>query len=122
MNCLDNASGLAIIIVMSVITCLMSLVTGLCWHQNISSIIGFIFFSGVIEAFYFLAFLIKFLEGAWISKPLLNMHVGMDDESNNHDMVNSGLEIPNAGDGHANALHASVDVDMNGASAEDQTE
>ena len=122
MNCLDNASGLAIIIVMSVITCLMSLVTVLCWHQNISSIIGFIFFSGVIEAFYFLAFLIKFLEGGWISKPLLNMHVGMDDESNNHDMVNSGLEIPNAGDGHANALHASVDVDMNGASAEDQTE
>nr|CAN77074.1 hypothetical protein VITISV_018471 [Vitis vinifera] len=25
---------------------------------------------------------------------------GMDDESNNYEMVNSGLEIPNAGDGH----------------------
>ena len=74
--------SLAVIIVMSVITCLMSLVTVLCWHQNISSIIGFIFFSGVIEAFYFSAFLIKFLEGAWISKPLLNMHVGMDSKVN----------------------------------------
>lgn len=47
---------------------------------------------------------------------------GMDDESNNREMVNSGLEIPNAGDGHANTLHASADVDMNGASTEDQTE
>ena len=25
---------------------------------------------------------------------------GMDDESNNYEMVNYGLEIPNAGDGH----------------------
>ena len=31
---------------------------------------------------------------------------GMDDESNNCEMVNSGLEIPNAGDGHT--LHASA--------------
>ena len=30
----------------------------------------------------------------------------MDDESNNCEMVNSGLEIPNAGDGHT--LHASA--------------
>ncbi|KAL6323877.1 hypothetical protein AAG906_005874 [Vitis piasezkii] len=37
-------------------------------------------------------------------------------------MVNSGLEIPNADAAHANAFHASVDVDMSGASAEDQTE
>ena len=41
----------------------------------------------------------------------------MDDESNNREMVNSSLEIPNA-----DAGHASVDVDMNGASTEDQTE
>ena len=31
---------------------------------------------------------------------------GMDDESNNCEMVNSGLEIPNAGDG--DTLHASA--------------
>ncbi|RVW82169.1 Peroxisomal adenine nucleotide carrier 1 [Vitis vinifera] len=37
-------------------------------------------------------------------------------------MVNSGLEIPNAGDSHANTLHASADVDMNSANTEDQTE
>ena len=46
----------------------------------------------------------------------------MDDKSNNREMVNSGLEIPNADAAHANAFHASVDVDMSGASAEDQTE
>ena len=42
---------------------------------------------------------------------------GMDDVSNNCEMVNSGLEISNAGDGHSNTLHASADVDMNGANA-----
>ena len=34
------------------------------------------------------------------------MFSGMDDESNNCEMVNSGLEIPNAGDGHT--LHVSA--------------
>ena len=47
---------------------------------------------------------------------------GMDDKSNNREMLNSGLEIPNVGDSHANTLHASADVDMNSANTEDQTE
>nr|CAN64048.1 hypothetical protein VITISV_019942 [Vitis vinifera] len=98
MNCLDDASGLAVIFVMSVVI-----------PPNIS-------------AFYFSASLIEFLEGAWIPKALQSTHVGMDDKSNNREMVNSGLEIPNADAAHANAFHASVDVDMSGASAEDQTE
>ena len=37
-------------------------------------------------------------------------------------MLNSGLEIPNVGDSHANTLHASADADMNGANTEDQIE
>ena len=84
MNCLGNASGLAVIIIMSVTTCLMSLVAVLCRHQNVSSIIGSMFFIGVIEAFYFSASLIEFLEGAWISKPLLSMRVIMDSKADFH--------------------------------------
>ncbi|GLT33285.1 hypothetical protein SLA2020_078870 [Shorea laevis] len=63
---LGNASGLAVITVMVVTTCLMSLVIVLCWHKNIFLAICFIFFFGSIEALYFSASLIKFLEGAWV--------------------------------------------------------
>ncbi|KAL5987589.1 Potassium transporter 6 [Asimina triloba] len=63
---MGNASGLAVITVMLVTTCLMSLVIVLCWHQSIILAIGFIFFFGSIEALYFSASLIKFLEGAWV--------------------------------------------------------
>ncbi|CAL5041849.1 unnamed protein product [Urochloa decumbens] len=63
---LGNASGLAVITVMLVTTCLMSLVIVLCWHKSIFLAIGFIVFFGTIEALYFSAALIKFREGAWV--------------------------------------------------------
>lgn len=63
---MGNASGLAVITVMLVTTCLMSLVIVLCWHQSVFLAIGFVVFFGTIEALYFSASLIKFLEGAWV--------------------------------------------------------
>ncbi|KAJ8750036.1 hypothetical protein K2173_013951 [Erythroxylum novogranatense] len=63
---MGNAAGLAVITVMLVTTCLMSLVIVLCWHKNITLAICFIFFFGSVEALYFSASLIKFLEGAWV--------------------------------------------------------
>ncbi|XP_020218079.1 potassium transporter 6 [Cajanus cajan] len=63
---LGNASGLAVITVMLVTTCLMSLVIVLCWHQNVLLALGFIFIFGTIEALFFSASLIKFLQGAWV--------------------------------------------------------
>lgn len=44
----------------------MSLVIVLCWHQSIFFAICFIIFFGSVEALYFSASLIKFLEGAWV--------------------------------------------------------
>nr|GLL18657.1 potassium transporter 8-like [Ipomoea trifida] len=63
---ISNASGLAVITVMLVTTCLMSLVIVLCWHKSVFLAIFFIFFFGTIEALYFSASLIKFLDGAWV--------------------------------------------------------
>eukprot|EP01018_Ginkgo_biloba_P007223 Gb_22730 [translate_table: standard] len=63
---MGNASGLAVITVMLVTTCLMSLVIILCWHKSVLLAICFILFFGSIEALYFSASLIKFLEGAWV--------------------------------------------------------
>lgn len=63
---ISNASGLAVITVMLVTTCLMSLVIVLCWNRSVVFAICFIFFFGSIEALYFSASLIKFLEGAWV--------------------------------------------------------
>ncbi|XWS40766.1 hypothetical protein CRYUN_Cryun17cG0023700 [Craigia yunnanensis] len=63
---MGNAAGLAVITVMLVTTCLMSLVIVLCWHKSVFLAILFVFFFGSIEAFYFSASLIKFLEGAWV--------------------------------------------------------
>ncbi|KAL4653508.1 hypothetical protein ACB092_01G308700 [Castanea dentata] len=63
---MGNAAGLAIITGMLVTTCLMSLVIVLCWNRSIFLAISFIFFFGSIEALYFSASLIKFLEGAWV--------------------------------------------------------
>lgn len=51
---------------MLVTTCLMSLVIVLCWHRSIFFALCFLLFFGAIEAFYFSASLIKFLEGAWV--------------------------------------------------------
>ncbi|XP_057491210.1 potassium transporter 8-like isoform X2 [Actinidia eriantha] len=61
-----SVPGLAVITVMLVTTCLMSLVIVLCWHRNVFLAICFIFFFGSIEALYFSASLIKFLDGAWV--------------------------------------------------------
>ncbi|KAI8019995.1 Potassium transporter 8 [Camellia lanceoleosa] len=66
MKHISNASGLAVITVMLVTTCLMSLVIILCWHRNVFLALCFIFFFGSIEALYFSASLMKFLEGAWV--------------------------------------------------------
>ncbi|OAY83314.1 Potassium transporter 10, partial [Ananas comosus] len=60
---LGNAS---VITVMLVTTCLMSLVIVLCWHKSIFWAVCFVAFFGTIEALYFSASLIKFLEGAWV--------------------------------------------------------
>ncbi|KAH9773384.1 Potassium transporter 6 [Citrus sinensis] len=63
---MGNASGLAVITVMLVTTCLMSLVIVLCWQKSVFFAVCFVFFFGTIEALYFSASLIKFLEGAWV--------------------------------------------------------
>ncbi|CAA6670630.1 unnamed protein product [Spirodela intermedia] len=53
---MGNASGLAVITVMLVTTCLMSLVIVLCWNRSIF----------LALALYFSASLVKFLQGAWV--------------------------------------------------------
>ncbi|KAK3018286.1 hypothetical protein RJ639_003554 [Escallonia herrerae] len=63
---ISNASGLAVITVMLVTTCLMSLVIILCWRKNVFLAICFTFLFGSIEVLYFSASLIKFLDGAWV--------------------------------------------------------
>ncbi|OAY66839.1 putative potassium transporter 9 [Ananas comosus] len=63
---MGNASGLAVISVMLVTTCLTSLVIILCWHKPPLLALAFLLFFGSIEALYFSASLIKFLEGAWL--------------------------------------------------------
>ncbi|KAK1650290.1 hypothetical protein QYE76_068095 [Lolium multiflorum] len=63
---MGNASGLAVITVMLVTTFLTSLVIMVCWHKPPLVALGFLLFFGSIEALYFSASLIKFLEGAWL--------------------------------------------------------
>ncbi|KAJ1292422.1 hypothetical protein BS78_02G390200 [Paspalum vaginatum] len=63
---MGNASGLAVITVMLVTTCLMSLVIMLCWDRSPLLALAFLLFFGSVEALYFSASLIKFLEGAWL--------------------------------------------------------
>jgi KUP system potassium uptake protein len=59
-------SGLAVITVMIVTTCFMSLVIVLCWNKNVVFALAFLLFFGAIEAVYFSASLMKFHEGAWV--------------------------------------------------------
>ncbi|RHN55073.1 putative potassium transporter [Medicago truncatula] len=59
--------GLAVITVMLVTTCLMSLVIVLCWHHNVFFSLAFVLFFGTIESVFFSASLTKFLQGAWVS-------------------------------------------------------
>ncbi|KAG8075982.1 hypothetical protein GUJ93_ZPchr0006g41072 [Zizania palustris] len=63
---LTNAQGLAVITVMLVTTCLMSLVILLCWNKSIVYAVSFLAFFGAIEVLYFSASLVKFHEGAWV--------------------------------------------------------
>ncbi|XP_078159777.1 potassium transporter 2 [Carex rostrata] len=63
---ISNASGLAVITVMLVTTCLTSLVIILCWQKPPILALCFLLFFGSIEALYFSASLIKFLDGAWL--------------------------------------------------------
>ncbi|KAL2903204.1 Potassium transporter 3 [Bienertia sinuspersici] len=61
-----SVPGLAVITVMLVTTCLMSLVIVLCWRKSVFVALAFVLFFGAFEALYFSASLIKFLEGAWV--------------------------------------------------------
>ncbi|XP_031109434.1 potassium transporter 2-like [Ipomoea triloba] len=63
---MGNASGLAVMAVMLVTTCLTSLVIILCWHKPPILALCFLLLFGSIELLYFAASLIKFLEGAWL--------------------------------------------------------
>lgn len=63
---LTNAQGLAVVTVMLVTTCLMSLVIVLCWNKSIVFALIFLLFFGAIEVLYFSASLVKFHEGAWV--------------------------------------------------------
>ncbi|KAL6531146.1 Potassium transporter 2 [Orobanche hederae] len=63
---MGNASGLAVVVVMLVTTCLTSLVIILCWNKPPLVALCFLIFFGSVELLYFSASLIKFLEGAWL--------------------------------------------------------
>ncbi|KAJ8771054.1 hypothetical protein K2173_023379 [Erythroxylum novogranatense] len=63
---MGNASGLAVMAVMLVTTCLTSLVIILCWHKPPVVALCFLLFFGSIELLYFSSSLTKFTEGAWL--------------------------------------------------------
>ncbi|KAI7750547.1 hypothetical protein M8C21_016399 [Ambrosia artemisiifolia] len=63
---MGNASGLAVMAVMMVTTCLTSLVIVLCWNKPPILGLCFLLFFGSIELLYFSASLVKFREGAWL--------------------------------------------------------
>ncbi|OMO89997.1 potassium transporter [Corchorus olitorius] len=63
---MGNASGLAVMTVMLVTTCLTSLVIILCWRKPPILALAFLLFFGSIELLYFSASLTKFREGAWL--------------------------------------------------------
>ncbi|WRX12440.1 Potassium transporter - like 4 [Theobroma cacao] len=63
---MGNASGLAVMTVMLVTTCLTSLVIILCWNKPPLVALSFLLFFGSVELLYFSASLTKFTEGAWL--------------------------------------------------------
>ncbi|GAU24470.1 hypothetical protein TSUD_319470 [Trifolium subterraneum] len=63
---LGNASGLAVMTVMLVTTCLTSLVIVVCWNKPPILALCFLLFFGSVELLYFSASLTKFREGAWL--------------------------------------------------------
>ncbi|KAL3752432.1 hypothetical protein ACJRO7_013136 [Eucalyptus globulus] len=74
---MGNASGLAVITVMLVTTCLMSLVIVLCWHQSVVVAACFVLLFGTIETLFFLASLMKFFQGAWVPIALSSIFLGV---------------------------------------------
>ncbi|KAK3230064.1 hypothetical protein Dsin_001945 [Dipteronia sinensis] len=63
---MGNASGLAVMTVMIVTTCLTALVIILCWRKPPILALAFLLFFGSVELLYFSASLTKFREGAWL--------------------------------------------------------
>ncbi|CAI8598735.1 unnamed protein product [Vicia faba] len=63
---MGNASGLAVMTVMLVTTCLTSLVIVVCWNKPPILAFCFLLFFGSVELLYFSASLTKFREGAWL--------------------------------------------------------
>lgn len=63
---MGNASGLAVMTVMLVTTCLTSLVIIICWKKPPIVALLFLIFFGSVELLYFSASLTKFTEGAWL--------------------------------------------------------
>lgn len=59
-------TGLAVMTVMLVTTCLTSLVIMVCWHKPPFIALCFLVFFGSVELLYFSASLTKFREGAWL--------------------------------------------------------
>nr|GFC52742.1 potassium transporter 2-like isoform X1 [Tanacetum cinerariifolium] len=59
---MGNASGLAVMAVKLVTTCLTSLVIFICWHKPPIVALFFLLFFGSIELLYFSASLVKFRE------------------------------------------------------------
>jgi KUP system potassium uptake protein len=71
MSCLlslryDWFSGLAVITVMFVTTCLMFLVMVIVWQRSIAMALGFLVFFGSIEGLYITASMTKVHEGGWV--------------------------------------------------------
>jgi KUP system potassium uptake protein len=65
-NMIGHAYGLAVITVMFVTTCLMSLVIIIVWQKNILVAFSFLVIFGSIELLYISTCLIKVLEGGWV--------------------------------------------------------
>lgn len=63
---IGNAYGLAVVTVMFVTTCLMTLVIIIVWRKNIFLALGFFLIFGFIEGVYASSCLIKAHEGAWV--------------------------------------------------------
>lgn len=63
---IGNAYGLAVVTVMLVTTCLMSLVIVLVWQKSVFIALSFLLFFGSIECLYISASLTKVLEGGWV--------------------------------------------------------
>lgn len=63
---IGNAYGVAVITVMLVTTCLMSLVMVIVWQKSVFIALAFLLFFGSIECLYFSASLTKVREGGWV--------------------------------------------------------